>query len=257
VKTHYLRGLFSIGIALCVSGNVWAGDAVRLYDFGADEMAYLALPAEAPLGSILLIPDALGVPEVAAARCDLLSKLGYIAMAVDFYNGQTAPTLDQSRILQSRLSADSSRKTISAALRMLTESPPYRTDRIIVAVWGANMNFLRSVLMDVNSIPNKKKISLSALSWMEPDGIVSGDPFAGLPRPLQVLTNNGPWLKELEKAQAAQPLKRIPADMRSYDAPPGFLLQGEAGELDTQAWVSVIEFWKQAINQNPDSSIRP
>jgi hypothetical protein len=242
----YLTAMFLTGFSI---ERAASGEAVRLYDFGADEMAYLALPAEAPKASILLIPDALGVPEVVAQRCDLLAKLGYIAMTVDFYNGQTATTRDQAKVIQGRLSPDSARKTVSAALHMLTQSPQYRTDRIVVAVWGANMEFFRDSWQESQTAG--RKISLIALTWMEPDGAVSGDPFAGLPRPLKVLTNNGPWMGEVEKAQAAQPLKRIPADIHSYNAKPGFLLQSQTDELGTQAWVSVIEFWKQASSQAP------
>ena len=240
----YLTAMFLAGFSI---ERAAAGEAVRLYDFGADEMAYLALPAEAPKASILLIPDALGIPEVVAQRCDLLAKLGYIAMTVDFYNGQTATTRDQAKVIQGRLSPDSARKTVSAALKMLTQSPQYRTDRIVVAVWGANMEFFRDSWQESQTAG--RKISLIALTWMEPDGAVSGDPFAGLPRPLKILTNNGPWMGELEKAQAAQPLKRIPADMHSYNAKPGFLLQPKSNELSTQAWVSVIELWKKTVTE--------
>lgn len=233
--------------------RVRAGEAVRLYEFGADEMAYLALPAQAPKGSVLLIPDALGTPEVVAARCDLLAKLGFVAMTVDFYNGQTAGTLEKGRSIQARLSAENCRKTIAAALKLLTVSPQYRSDKLVVGVWGSNMSFLREVLV----VPGNQA-NLVALSWFEPEGSVLEDPFAGLPRPLQVLANNGPWMGEWEKAQAARPLKRIPADIHRYKAAPGFLLKADTDDLAAQAWVSVIEFWKEAVERSaPASETRP
>ncbi|NJK91661.1 MAG: hypothetical protein HC904_07450 [Blastochloris sp.] len=148
-----MKILKKIAVLGClVLGTVWnsgaAGEAVRLYDFGADEMAYLALPDTAPRGSILLIPDALGVPEVAAKRCELLAKLGFVAMTVDLYNGQRADTVEKRNRLQARLRPEAGTKTIRAALNLLTESPLYQSDRVLIGVWGANMDMLRQVLAD-------------------------------------------------------------------------------------------------------------
>lgn len=227
-----------------------AGEAVRLYDFGADEIAYLALPPHTPIGSVLLIPDALGTPEVVAARCDLLARLGFVALTVDFYNGQTATNLEKSRGIQGRLSAEDSRKTIAAALNLLTKSPQYRTEKLVIGVWGGNMEFLRAVLAEPG-----RSTPLVALSWLEPDGPALADPFVGLPRPLQVLVNNGPWMGEWEKAQATQPMKRIPADIHRYAAEPGFLLKAEADEMAAQVWATVIEFWKKAVTEADVASV--
>jgi hypothetical protein len=233
--------LFWLALVLNLSG----GQEVGLHDFGADDLAYLSLPDQPPKASILLIPDALGTPEVVAARCNLLAKLGYIALTVDFYNGQVASSLEQAEIIQSRISSTSVQNTLSAALALLTQSPAYQSDHLIIAVWGPNMVHLKTVL-PLFSL-EKKRLPLVALSWVEPSGPLELDPFSKIPRPLQIITNNGAWLSNLEKNQSTQPLKQIPANLHTYNAAPGFMLKEETDTASAQAWAAMISFWGETV----------
>jgi len=219
-----------------------AGDAVRLYEFGADEMAYLALPKEAPKGSILLIPDSFGVPEVVASRCDLLARLGFVAMTIDLYNTQTAENPETARRLQSKVNTVVAQKMIKAAMNLLSVSPQYRTNNIIVGVWGENMEFVKAALAD-----SSMKVSLTSLTWFDPSGALQGDPFKGLPKPLHVLTSNGPWNTAYIKSQENRPLKKIAANLSYYNAPQGFLIQEETNAMAIQAWTYIIETWNEIL----------
>ncbi|NJK91660.1 MAG: hypothetical protein HC904_07445 [Blastochloris sp.] len=92
---------------------------------------------------------------------------------------------------------------------------------------------------------------MAGLSWLEPEGLASGSALTSLPRPLQVIANNGPWMEAYSSAQEKTPMKRIPADILVVDAAPGFLLREQSEEKATQAWVAIIEFWKNHSEASP------
>src|SRR5580658_10354100 len=65
-----------------------AGRMITLSDFGAEDLAYLAIPATPPVLGIVLVPDAYGLDDFTKAEADHLAALGYLVTAVDIYNGK-------------------------------------------------------------------------------------------------------------------------------------------------------------------------
>ena len=61
---------------------------ITLSDFGAEDLAYLAVPATPPTLGIVLVPDAYGLDDFTKAEADRLAALGYLVVAVDIYNGK-------------------------------------------------------------------------------------------------------------------------------------------------------------------------
>jgi carboxymethylenebutenolidase len=61
---------------------------ITLSDFGAEDLAYLAIPTTPPTLGIVLVPDAYGLDDFTKAEADRLAGMGYLVLAVDIYNGK-------------------------------------------------------------------------------------------------------------------------------------------------------------------------
>ena len=51
---------------------------ITLSDFGAEDLAYLAIPATPPTLAIVLVPDAYGLDDFTKAEADRLAGQGYL-----------------------------------------------------------------------------------------------------------------------------------------------------------------------------------
>lgn len=230
------------------SGTSHAGESVSLYDFGADEIAYLALPQSNPKGSILLIPNSLAQAEVAASRCDLLARLGFIAMTLDFYNSQTVGTLEEARKVQSKLSSEDTLNTIRAALNLLSQSPKYKTNRIMLGVWGQNMDYLKLLNKELSSSG-----ILSSVVWFEPDVVQQIETDLSLPVPLLVITTDEFWKKKMIDLMQSNPSPNEAVSVISFKAPVGYTLSGRTDSAGAETWAYVIELWsKETRNHTQD-----
>src|SRR5580658_10064652 len=84
-----------LALLLTISGFAHAatdakptGRMITLSDFGAEDLAYLAIPATPPTMGIVLVPDAYGLDDFTKAEADRLAAQGYLVTAVDIYNGK-------------------------------------------------------------------------------------------------------------------------------------------------------------------------
>ncbi len=222
-----------------LSAVAYAGDLVRLYEFGADDVAYLALPNQAPKAAILLVPDSLGSLEIVSKRCDLLGKLGYTAMALDLYGGTEAASPADAKQMQSKISIQLAKQTVVAALKLLCESPRYRAEKLILAVWGDNMPVVLEALKDAGP-----GVHLTAVSWLEAAGGGQPRELASLPCALQVIYGPEPAQAELGKyLQALNELRGSKDDIEKVEYEAGFLLKPEISGSCADVWSNIIQFW--------------
>jgi carboxymethylenebutenolidase len=115
---------------------------ITLSDFGAEDLAYLAIPATPPTLAIVLVPDAYGLDDFTKAEADRLSALGYLALAVDIYNGkQTTDPGDLANLI-ANLNAGTVMKTIDAGIRFFHESPKFRVDHVVAMGWGTGATYV-------------------------------------------------------------------------------------------------------------------
>jgi carboxymethylenebutenolidase len=113
------------------------GKTITLGDFGAEDLAYLAIPATPPTLAIVLVPDAYGLDAFTKAEADRLAALGYLVAAVDIYNGkQTTDPGDLANLI-ANLNAETVMKTVNAGIRFFHESPKFRVDHVVAMGWGA------------------------------------------------------------------------------------------------------------------------
>ncbi len=118
-----------------------AGRTITLSDFGAEDLAYLAIPATPPTVAVVLVPDAYGLDDFTKAEADRLAGLGYLALAVDIYNGkQTSDPGDLANLVANMNSA-TVEKTIDAGIRFFHESPKFHVDHVVAMGWGTGATY--------------------------------------------------------------------------------------------------------------------
>src|ERR1019366_9465235 len=94
------------------------GRMITLSDFGAEDLAYLAIPAAPPTLGIVLVPDAYGLDDFTKAEADRLAGLGYLVVAVDIYNGKQTTDPGDLANLVANMNAASAMKTIDGGIRL-------------------------------------------------------------------------------------------------------------------------------------------
>ena len=118
------------------------GRTITLSDFGAEDLAYLAIPATPPTLAIVLVPDAYGLDSFTKAEADRLAALGYLVAAVDIYNGkQTTDPGDLANLI-ANLNAATVMKTIDGGIRLFHESPKFHVDHVVAMGWGAGATYV-------------------------------------------------------------------------------------------------------------------
>ena len=114
---------------------------ITLSDFGAEDLAYLAVPVTPPTLGIVLVPTPTASMPSPRPRPIVSPGLGYLALAVDIYNGrQTTDPGDLSNLI-ANLNAASVMKTIDSGVRFFHESPKFRVDHVVIMGWGTGATY--------------------------------------------------------------------------------------------------------------------
>ena len=134
-----------VGLAPAQTADATAKPASRtitLSDFGAEDLAYLAIPATPPTLAVVLVPDAFGLDDSTKAEADRLASLGYLALAVDIYNGKLTTDPGDIANLITNLNAASVMKTVDAGIRFFHESPKFQVGHVVAMGWGAGATYV-------------------------------------------------------------------------------------------------------------------
>jgi carboxymethylenebutenolidase len=119
-----------------------SGRMITLSDFGAEDLAYLAIPATPPSLAIVLVPDAYGLDDFTKAEADHLAALGYLVVAVDIYNGKETTDPGDLANLIANLDAATVMKTVNAGIRFFHESPKFEVDHVVAMGWGTGATYV-------------------------------------------------------------------------------------------------------------------
>lgn len=147
-----------------------SGKMITLGDFGAEDLGYLVLPLVAPAGGVVIIHDRFGLDDHTKRLAEEFAGKGYLAIAVDLYNGRSSNDPAQANVLLSNMRVESAMKTIQAGERLLKESPRLKVPH--VALVGCNSGGTIAILAaqqikDIDAVaavnpmiaPREKKIS--------------------------------------------------------------------------------------------------
>jgi carboxymethylenebutenolidase len=124
------------------AGTLHAGRAVTLSDFGAEDLGYLCVPNTPPTVGVVLIPDAYGLDDFTKHEAERLAADGFLAVAVDIYNGKTTNDPGQIANMVENLDNASVMKTVTAGVRLFHESPKFRVDHVVMVGWGTGANYV-------------------------------------------------------------------------------------------------------------------
>ncbi len=173
-------------------------------------------------------------------RADLLAKLGYVTLVVDLYNGEVTDHVETARRIQQKVDAPQAQKAIHAGFKLLTDSPRYKTNKIVLAAWSDNYALARAVTDSMVTLP------LVGTSWLEPDRI---NILATLPpdrSPLQIIMIREAETGGFDQTMNAYDQRRgKQSEVFTYADRRGFLLQPDPSASSVEAWSSLITFWKK------------
>ncbi len=111
------------------------GNLVNLGDYGVDDFAYLAVPAQEPIGGVVLIHEWWGLNKHIKLTADDYAARGYVTIAVDLYNGTSTEDATQAGALMRELNEKLALKTINAGVRFLKESPRFKVGKVASIGW--------------------------------------------------------------------------------------------------------------------------
>lgn len=114
-----------------------SGKLITLSDFGAEDLGYLCLPQQAPIGGVVIIHDRWGLDENTRKLAETFADKGYLAIAVDLYNGRTTNDANQANVFLANLRLESAMNTIQAGVRLLKESPRLKVSRAAVVGYSS------------------------------------------------------------------------------------------------------------------------
>jgi carboxymethylenebutenolidase len=125
---------------------------VTLSDFGAEDLGYLVIPINAPLGGILVIHDKWGLDQATKDVADRLGQMGYLTLAVDLCNGRTGNDADIAQSITQSMRSDSALKVVRAGVRLLLESPRLKVQRVALVGRGVGGEVCWRALEEVKDI---------------------------------------------------------------------------------------------------------
>ncbi len=207
-------------------GVKYSGQWMSLYEFGSDEMAYLALPSDAPKGGVLVIPDARADREILRLRADVIARLGHVVLVVDLYGGRQAVDEREAAVLEERLSAAHAQKVIIAGMRLLGTSPRYRPGPVVVAAWGDHLVSAGRILLEGHA-----QMPVRGAVWVEP-GAVRNNSW-----PVETLLIAPVSDRALMSESLAANVR-----MELLDAPSGFMGRDDNDPAAVRGWIALIEF---------------
>jgi carboxymethylenebutenolidase len=124
---------------------------IALGDYGADDIGFLAIPNTPPKVGIVLVPDAYGLDDFTKREAERLAAEGYLAVAVDIYNGKKTTDPGQIANMVANLDGPSVMKTISAGVRLFHENPKVHVDHVVMVGWGVGANYVWQAAHDDNA----------------------------------------------------------------------------------------------------------
>jgi carboxymethylenebutenolidase len=111
------------------------GTEVTLGAAGRSGRGYLSEPS-APGPGVVVVPDAYGLLPHVRERCDWLAEAGFVALAIDLFDGRVAATSEEADRLVARLDVIRSRGLLATAATQLLARPKVRPQRVGAVGFG-------------------------------------------------------------------------------------------------------------------------
>ncbi len=193
------------------------GRMVPLAEFESQANVYLSLPQDAPTGGIVLIHEWWGLNDHIKGLADGFAADGYVALAVDLYDGKTAATAQEAEQLMKSVNDKGALVQLVAAVRYLKEEPRVRVPKVGVVGWCMGGGYALKAAIDY------PRIDACAMFY----GPVEEDParLAMIRAPvLGIFGKADQWIRReaVERFRAALKANQHPATIVLYEADHAF-----------------------------------
>jgi carboxymethylenebutenolidase len=169
---------------------------------GGTAQAYVARPAKAPTGAVLVMHEWWGLNDHVKGQADALAKLGYLALAVDLYAGKVAATPDEAGKLMQGLDGARAVAVEKAGLAWLKKNAGGKKIATLGWCMGGGQSLLASLAdpadvsatviyygLPVTDVARLKTLRGPVLGiWAKKDGWITPDKVAAFD---QALTEAG------------------------------------------------------------------
>ncbi len=139
--------------------SAFSGRMITLSDFGAEDLGYLSLPQQAPIGGLVILPNQWGLNTRVKKLADQYAKQGYVTVAGDLYNGAKPTKKAEADRLMKEMRAATAVNTAQAGARLLKESPKFRVPYVGMVGIGIG----GSVALEATKQDREEKIDALAM----------------------------------------------------------------------------------------------
>ncbi len=128
------------------------GNEIMFEVSGQEVRGYLAQPEYEHAPGILLLPSWWGLNDFFRNTADRIAQEGYVVLALDYYGGKLAATIEEAKQLKSTLDRELTNKLMKGALHTLQEFPTVSSDKLGVIGFSLGCGFALGL---VRSEPDK------------------------------------------------------------------------------------------------------
>jgi dienelactone hydrolase len=217
----------------------WKGRIIRLSDFGSDDVAYLTLPETPPRFGVVLVHDESGLGRDIRLLADSLAARGITTVAPDLFNGKQPDSPAQAALFQQQIRPESAARAIQAAVKLLHESPKFRSGPVLVTAFGPQANVTLYAL--------ERDRTVSGLTWCHPSGTLDTRRLRRIDLPIQIVHGTDPaQIDFLARYQDGLPEGRqrlttiVPTPLSGHA-----LLRTPAASAEP--WKAIHAFWEDCL----------
>jgi carboxymethylenebutenolidase len=227
------------------------GKVVSLSDFGSEDVGYLSLPMQPPAGGVVVLHEWWGLNEATKRLADRLADEGFVAIAVDLYNGQVANNPTRAATLMEARQDISSLKTVRAGIRLLKESPKFKVPTAGTLGLGMGGGISLRAARQVKGVD-------CAVMFYGPVEM-DDEPIARIAAPVcGIFAIKDAWIPIAEVEAFAQRMQHAerPLEIHRYEAEHGFASLGNAkyhAANAAKAWAAALDFLRRELAKPPRS----
>ncbi|MEM6822632.1 MAG: dienelactone hydrolase family protein, partial [Verrucomicrobiota bacterium] len=146
------------------------GELIFLRDFGTDEVGYLSIPQMQPKAGVVVVHGKHGLSTSLRKTCDDLADRGYLALAVDLFNGRIPKSQKEVAEITGAYTIEAATAAIQTGVNFFELSPRFRMEKVVVLGIGEGTRDVISmarkgkgvsgiVLLDPDAIPNRELLN--------------------------------------------------------------------------------------------------
>jgi carboxymethylenebutenolidase len=143
------------------------GELIFLRDFGTDEVGYLAIPQQQPKAAVVVAHGKFGLNTNIRLLCDQLARDGYLALAVDLFNGSVPANAEEVEKYINIYFSDATVSALETGINFFKLSPRFKMEKVILLGIGESAH---NVLATA-----KKNRTLAGLTLLDPKVLPNAD----------------------------------------------------------------------------------